>query len=124
LAEKLLTLLSGADRETLVEQIKPQLQALKKFTFGKQINAVRLVRVKQSNGTNMAQIEKLIFNNATTSQTASPLESALTTPPLLTTGAQSPDSSATPSTSSAGEGLLATPTKTAAGGVEIRDEEP
>ncbi|KAI5854756.1 armadillo-type protein [Tricharina praecox] len=108
--QKLLTLLSGADRETLVEQIKPQLQALKKFTFGKQINA----------------IEKLIFNSASTPQATSPLESALTTPPLLTTGCQSPDSSVTPSTgtSSAGEGLPATPPKPAAGGVEVQIDGP
>jgi len=81
--QKLLTLLQGPDRETLVEQIKPQLQALKKFTYGKQINA----------------IEKLIYNSSTPSQTASPPPgSALATPPLLTMDVQSPDSSAPPST--------------------------
>ncbi|KAH0609841.1 uncharacterized protein H6S33_012387 [Morchella sextelata] len=64
--QKLLTLLSGQDRETLVEQIKPQLQALKKFTYGKQINA----------------IEKLIYNSSTPSQTASPPPgSSAATPP-------------------------------------------
>ncbi|KAG0641711.1 armadillo-type protein [Tuber brumale] len=81
--QKLLTLLQGPDRETLVEQIKPQLQALKKFTYGKQINA----------------IEKLIYNSSTPSQTASPPPgSALATPPLLAMDVQSPDSSAPPST--------------------------
>ncbi|KAF8245074.1 ARM repeat-containing protein [Wilcoxina mikolae CBS 423.85] len=107
--QKLLTLLSGSDRETLVEQIKPQLQALKKFTFGKQINA----------------IEKLIFNNsAAPSQAASPpSRSALPTPPLLATDARSPESSAAPSTgtSSAGEGLIPESTKPAVGD-EIRIE--
>ena len=39
--EKLLTLLSGTDREILVEQIKPQLLSLKKYSFAKQIAAVR-----------------------------------------------------------------------------------
>jgi len=66
-----------------VEQIKPQLQALKKFTYGKQINA----------------IEKLIYNSSTPSQTASPPPgSAIATPPLLTMDVQSPESSAAPST--------------------------
>jgi mRNA-binding protein PUF3 len=82
--QKLLTLLNGPDRETLVEQIKPQLQQLKKFTYGKQITA----------------IEKLIYNNsAAPSQTASPPPgSALATPPLLTMDTHSPESSAPPST--------------------------
>lgn len=79
--QKLLTLLSGADRDTLVEQIKPQLQNLKKFTFGKQINA----------------IEKLIFNNPPApSKTTSPMSSALATPPLVATEPQSPDSTTVP----------------------------
>lgn len=40
--EKLLIQLKDRDREILVDQIKPQLQALKKYHFGKQINAVSL----------------------------------------------------------------------------------
>ncbi|KAL7274372.1 mRNA binding protein puf3 [Rhizina undulata] len=89
--QKLLTLLQGPDRETLVEQIKPQLQQLKKFTYGKQINA----------------IEKLIYNSSTPSQTASPPPgSAAATPPLLSTDTPSRGSSAAPSTgtSTIGEG--------------------
>ena len=38
--EKLLIQLKDKDRGLLVDQIKPQLQALKKYHFGKQINAV------------------------------------------------------------------------------------
>ena len=74
----------------------------------------------------MAQIEKLIFNSATPPQAGSPSESALTTPPLHASGAQLPDSSATPSTntSSANEGLPTTPSKSVTGGVEIQSEEP
>lgn len=42
--EKLLIQLKDKDRELLVDQIKPQLQALKKYHFGKQINAVCCLR--------------------------------------------------------------------------------
>jgi len=98
-----LTLLQGPDRETLVEQIKPQLQALKKFTYGKQINAVGNQPSSRLHDQHLylrhEQIEKLIYNSSTPSQTASPPPgSALATPPLLTMDVQSPDSSAPPST--------------------------
>ena len=48
-AEKVLGQLKGAERENLVNQIKPQLMHLKKFSYGKQIIA----------------IEKLIFDGDT-----------------------------------------------------------
>jgi mRNA-binding protein PUF3 len=87
-----------------VEQIKPQLQALKKITFGKQISAVRYAEknhIKNAFRLTIDQIEKLIFNGSTApSQTASPPPgSAIASPPLLTTDSQSPASSVAPSTS-------------------------
>ncbi|KAI9772903.1 MAG: mRNA binding protein puf3 [Geoglossum simile] len=81
--QKLLGQLKGADHERLVEQIRPQLQALKKFTYGKQITA----------------IEKLISASTTPSQSTTPPpgSSAAPTPPT-TSEAQSPQSSSLPST--------------------------
>lgn len=81
--------MKDSNYEAFVEQIKPQLASLKKFSYGKQI----------------AAIEKLIFtSNAQYSrpQTSSPPSqldtSAAPTPPLLTGDAQSPQSSSLPST--------------------------
>ncbi|KAH0543370.1 hypothetical protein FGG08_002326 [Glutinoglossum americanum] len=81
--QKLLGQLKGADHERLVEQIRPQLQALKKFTYGKQITA----------------IEKLISTSTSPSQSTTPPpgSSAAPTPPM-TSEAQSPQSSSLPST--------------------------
>jgi mRNA-binding protein PUF3 len=56
--EKVLGQLKGAERDTLVEQIEPQLSQLKKFSYGKQIVA----------------IEKLIFDSHSTAN--SQMESA------------------------------------------------
>lgn len=53
--QKLLQLLPAKDREYLVEQIKPQLPALKRFSYGKQI----------------AAIEKLIYHSGTGQTTPS-----------------------------------------------------
>ncbi|KAI9802019.1 MAG: hypothetical protein M1825_003075 [Sarcosagium campestre] len=82
--QKLLGQMKGADYDNLVENIKPQLAALKKYAFGKQITA----------------IEKLIGTSTTTSQAATPPpdSSATATPPMLTMDAQSPQSSSVPST--------------------------
>ncbi|KAI9839360.1 MAG: mRNA binding protein puf3 [Sclerophora amabilis] len=81
--QKVLGQMKGADYDKLVEQIRPQLAALKKCAYGKQINA----------------IEKLISTSTTTSQatTPPPDESVAPTPPMLTMDAQSPQSSSLPS---------------------------
>ncbi len=100
LEEKLLGQLKGAEREDFVEHIQPQLIALKKYNYGKQI----------------AAIEKLIFTNSSPDQSNSyatnvnmvpstviqtqPLDinsSAAT--PMLTMEQNSPQSSSVPSTS-------------------------
>lgn len=87
--EKLLGQLKGSDYDEFVEQIKPQLASLKKFSYGKQITA----------------IEKLIytcnppFDPSHPTSPPSHLDiSVVPTPPLLTGDAQSPRSSSLPST--------------------------
>lgn len=89
IAEKLLGQLKGPDYDAFVEQIKPQLASLKKFSYGKQITA----------------IEKLLYTSTSQfdpSQSTSPPSqldtSAAPSPPLLTGDAQSPQSSSLPST--------------------------
>lgn len=88
-AEKLLGQLKGSDYDEFVEQIKPQLASLKKFSYGKQITA----------------IEKLIYTCSPQFDSSQPINvpsqldtSAAPTPPLLTGDAQSPRSSSQPST--------------------------
>ncbi|KAI9822269.1 MAG: mRNA binding protein puf3 [Thelocarpon impressellum] len=99
--QKLLGQMKGTDFESLVECIKPQLAALKKYTYGKQISAVSVILcVIRFSLLSRSQIEKIIYTSATPSQaTGSPLDtSAAPTPPLSTTEAQSPQSSSLPST--------------------------
>ncbi|KAI9756973.1 MAG: hypothetical protein M4579_003631 [Chaenotheca gracillima] len=83
--QKLLGQMKGADYDKLVEQIRPQLAALKKCPQAKQINA----------------IEKLIpatpQSSSFQASTPPPGASAAPTPPLLTMDAQSPQSSSLPS---------------------------
>ena len=93
LLEKLLAQLKGAERDSFVEDMKPQLISLKKYNYGKQI----------------AAIEKLIFTGpqayigsssvlSPTSQTL-PIEINSSAPtPMLTNGQNSPQSSSLPST--------------------------
>ncbi|CAG8970864.1 hypothetical protein HYALB_00000843 [Hymenoscyphus albidus] len=93
--QKLLAQLKGAEREAFVEDMKPQLLHLKKYSYGKQI----------------AAIEKLIFTGpapsymtpssviASTSPSM-PIEITSSAPtPILTNGQNSPQSSSLPSTS-------------------------
>ncbi|KAI9842930.1 MAG: mRNA binding protein puf3 [Thelocarpon superellum] len=81
--QKLLGQLKAADFDKLAECIKPQLAALKKYTYGKQISA----------------IEKIVYSNVSSPPHASPPSvSAAPTPPLSTTEGQSPQSSSIPST--------------------------
>lgn len=85
--EKLLMQLKGKDWEVLADQVKPQLQALKKYTHGKQINAVRHSLRPSSEIQKLMrtilQIEKLIFNSSSSpkSRSASPPKSQTITPP-------------------------------------------
>ena len=89
--EKLLAQLKGAERDTFVEDMKPQLISLKKYNYGKQI----------------AAIEKLIFtgpqpfvpavNSATSELQLIEINSSAATP-MLTDGQNSPESSSLPST--------------------------
>lgn len=93
--EKLLGQLKGAERNAFVEDLKPQLLALKKYNYGKQI----------------AAIEKLIYDQDDSQQSyitssTGPTSGAITQPmdsnssaptPLLTNGQNSPQSSSIPS---------------------------
>lgn len=94
-AEKLLGKLKGDEHDAFVEDMKPQLAALKKYNFGKQI----------------AAIEKLIYppppnqilNRMAPSSIAPPTQPASmeinssAPTPLLTNGQNSPQSSSLPS---------------------------
>ncbi|KAI4134515.1 MAG: hypothetical protein LQ347_001455 [Umbilicaria vellea] len=83
--QKLLAQLAGSEYDEFVENIKPQLALLKRFSYGKQI----------------AAIEKVIYNNPTPVQhnhNVSPPTSVAPTPPPLTSDAHSPQSSSLPST--------------------------
>lgn len=88
--EKLLLQLRGTEYDAFVEQIKPQLQLVKRFSYGKQVGA----------------IEKLVYtippstphHQHIPTQPAHMDTSAAPTPPLITEDAQSPQSSSVPST--------------------------
>ncbi|KAF4628065.1 hypothetical protein G7Y89_g10086 [Cudoniella acicularis] len=92
--QKLLAQLKDSEREAFIEDMKPQLTQLKKYTYGKQIVA----------------IEKLIFTGPPNYSTPSsvvaptvqtmPIEINSSAPtPMLTNGQNSPQSSSLPSTS-------------------------
>ncbi|KAH8768610.1 armadillo-type protein [Hyaloscypha sp. PMI_1271] len=91
--QKLLAQLKGAERDTFVEDMKPQLLQLKKYNYGKQI----------------AAIEKLIFTGPqpyiTPSSMGTPISQTMpieinsnAPTPMLTNGQNSPQSSSLPST--------------------------
>ncbi|KAG9246362.1 armadillo-type protein [Calycina marina] len=91
--QKLLAQLKGEERDAFIEDMKPQLIALKKYNFGKQI----------------AAIERLVFTGppAYTTPTLTRAPSSPSAPvdissnaptPLLTNGQNSPQSSSVPST--------------------------
>ncbi|KAL2068126.1 hypothetical protein VTL71DRAFT_16224 [Oculimacula yallundae] len=89
--QKLLSQLKGADRDRFVEDLKPQLTQLKKYSYGKQLSA----------------IEKVVTEPPLTSQSSPTSAVAPTMPieidssaptPALTNGQNSPQSSSLPST--------------------------
>lgn len=90
-----------------MENIKPQLALLKRFSYGKQI----------------AAIEKVIYNNPTPVQhnhNVSPPTSVAPTPPPLTSDAHSPQSSSLPSTNnSTVDGPVGDRKSRAEGAVEV-----
>jgi mRNA-binding protein PUF3 len=98
--EKLLGQLKGAEREQLVEDIKPQLLALKKYNFGKQIAAIeKLIFTGPAppHGVHSYSTQNGISTQSSTTKTQ-PLDinSAVPTP-LLTMEQNSPQSSSLPS---------------------------
>ena len=91
MAEKLLTTLKGAEYDDFVEKVKVQLNLLKRFTYGKQITAIEKIVYT---GPGM-----MLHQSRANSSPPPPIDiSAAPTPPLLTTDAQSPQSSSHPST--------------------------
>jgi mRNA-binding protein PUF3 len=103
--EKLLGQLKGAERERLIEDIKPQLVALKKYNYGKQIAAIEKVIYNGQSGSpyNQSAINQApsaLPNGLTTNTVTMPLDISSTSPtPLLTMEQNSPQSSSLPSTS-------------------------
>jgi len=73
--------LKGAERERFVEEMRPHLNVLKKFNYGKQITA----------------IEKLISNGLPSQTPPMEINSTAATP-MLTMEQNSPESSSLPST--------------------------
>ena len=88
--EKILLQLRGSEYDNFVDEVKPQLQLVKRFSYGKQVGA----------------IEKLVYGHPGSNlhvqngpHPPSHLDaSAAPTPPLVTEDAQSPQSSSVPST--------------------------
>lgn len=87
----MLSQLNGSERECFLDQMKAQLIVLKRYNYGKQVNAM----------------EKLILDSTLLLKPSPPSHQSLTnldtsaapTPPLLTGDTQSPQSSSLPSTS-------------------------
>jgi mRNA-binding protein PUF3 len=97
LAEKLLGQLKGTERECFVEDIRPQLLLVKKYSYGKQITAIeKLISTSpsppsSSHGTNP---------NMTTSAATRTMPLDINSPaatPVLTMEQNSPESSSLPS---------------------------
>ncbi|CZT05919.1 related to RNA-binding protein pumilio [Rhynchosporium graminicola] len=89
--QKLLSQLKGADRDRFVEDLKPQLTQLKKYSYGKQLVAIEKV----------VQEQPLHPSKSPTSFVAArmPIEIDSSAPtPTLTNGQNSPQSSSLPST--------------------------
>ncbi|KAI9746400.1 MAG: mRNA binding protein puf3 [Claussenomyces sp. TS43310] len=100
--QKLLGILKGAEREQLIEDIKPQLLALKKFNFGKQIAAIEKLIYTGPQMTRPAldqQSPKMRLTPSLPGSSTLPIDigSSVATP-MLTTEQNSPQSSSLPST--------------------------
>lgn len=92
--EKLLGQLKGAERVAFVEDLKPQLLALKKYNYGKQIAAIEKLIFGQDDTQNSSGTSPIGPSGAHTQ----PMEINSSAPtPLLTNGQNSPQSSSLPS---------------------------
>lgn len=99
-SEKLLAQLKGAERERFVEDIKPQLLALKKYNYGKQIAAMEKLIFTSPPATHRSSSypPHLAMMASSTAQTL-PLDINSSVPtPMLTMEQNSPQSSSLPST--------------------------
>ncbi|PQE22195.1 pumilio domain-containing protein [Rutstroemia sp. NJR-2017a WRK4] len=96
--QKLLGQLKDADREAFVEEIKPQLLALKKYNYGKQIAALEKLIFAPQDGPQSQSFNSPSSVAMPTPHTH-PIEIRSSAPtPLLTDGQNSPQSSSLPST--------------------------
>ncbi|KAH8821529.1 armadillo-type protein [Xylogone sp. PMI_703] len=94
--QKLLGQLKGADRDAFIEEIKPQLSALKKYSYGKQIAAMeKVIYAGQPYNNQQSQSSTSAATPPTQTQSL-PIEIAT---PSLTNGDNTPQSSSLPSTS-------------------------
>ena len=88
--EKILLQLRGSEYDNFVDQVRPQLQLVKRFSYGKQVGAIEKL-VYGHPGSN-------IHNQNSPHPPANLDTSAAPTPPLVIEDAQSPQSSSVPST--------------------------
>ncbi len=94
--EKLLAQLKGDERERFIEDMKPQLIALKKYNYGKQITAIEKLI---SAGPQSSSSPYINNNVASTVTQTMPLDINSSVPtPMLTMEQNSPESSSLPST--------------------------
>ncbi|QSZ36031.1 hypothetical protein DSL72_007155 [Monilinia vaccinii-corymbosi] len=93
--QKLLGQLKGAERTTFIDDLKPQLLALKKYNYGKQIAAIEKLIFGQDDSQNSFASSPTV---ATPGAYTQPMEINSSAPtPLLTNGQNSPQSSSLPS---------------------------
>ncbi|OJD17980.1 hypothetical protein AJ78_01937 [Emergomyces pasteurianus Ep9510] len=112
--QKVLGQLNGAERETLVKQIEPQLTQLKKFSYGKQIVAIeKLICHSHSTGSLAGE------SPSTHRKTESPLPlSELDTSPPSDYGSGAPASPTAGTQSSRGSTLASTNTSVVEGSMD------
>lgn len=92
--EKLLLLLRGAEYDHFVNQVKPELQTIKRVSYGKQVGALEKLVYSAPNNSSSTPVPVPEHASPPTPFDAS----AVPTPPLLTEDTQSPQSSSLPST--------------------------
>lgn len=97
--EKLISELKGTEHDDFVETVKPQLAILKRFAYGKQVQAIEhLLYTAVPTPQSQQRPSNLVPPPIDTSTSAAP------TPPLLTGDGQSPQSSSVPSTNASSVG--------------------
>ncbi|RFU25676.1 hypothetical protein B7463_g10667, partial [Scytalidium lignicola] len=97
--QKLLAQLKGADRDAFIEEIKPQLSALKKYSYGKQIAAMeKVIYAGQPYNNQQSQSSTSTSTSTTVPSTQTQTMPIEISTPSLTNGENTPQSSSLPST--------------------------